>query len=57
MPQDVVAIWTIAWLAAIVAVVFWRTTIKCLIMLAVIAVVATLAFSVIMLWQLMHYVG
>jgi hypothetical protein len=43
-------------LAAIVIVAFWRTLIKCVIVLASVAVIATMGYGAIMIWQSTHHI-
>jgi hypothetical protein len=42
-------------LTAIAIVVFWRTVVKWLIVVASTAIIATLGFGLIMIWQTTHH--
>jgi glucan phosphoethanolaminetransferase (alkaline phosphatase superfamily) len=43
-------------LFAMAIVAFWRTVIKYLIMIAATAVIATLGYGAVMMWQNMHHI-
>jgi hypothetical protein len=44
-------------LAAIAIVAFWRTVLMYVIMLVSVAIIATLGYGAIMIWQSMHHIG
>ena len=53
--QEVETAQTIALVTAIAVVAFWRTVVRSLIVVASTAIIATLGFGVIMIWQAMHH--
>jgi hypothetical protein len=53
--QEVEATQAIVLLTAIAIVAFWRTVVKWLIVLASTAIIATLGFGLIMIWQTTHH--
>jgi hypothetical protein len=55
--QEVEATRIAVLLTAIAIVAFWRTVIKCVIMLVSIAIIATLGYGAIMMWQGMHHIA
>jgi hypothetical protein len=55
--QEMEATQNMVLLAAIMIVVFWRTLIKCMIILASIAIIATIGYAAIMIWQSMHHIA
>jgi len=42
-------------LAAIAIVAFWRTILKCLVVLAAIAIIAALGYGAVVVWQSTHH--
>lgn len=55
--QEVEATRIAVLLTAIAIVAFWRTVIKGVIMLVSIAIIATLGYAAIMVWQDMHHIA
>jgi hypothetical protein len=53
--QDVEAAQVIVLLAAAAIVAFWRTVVRWLIVLAATAMITTLGFGLIMIWQTLHH--
>jgi hypothetical protein len=42
-------------LGAIAIVAFWRTILKCVVMLVAIAIIAALGYGAVVIWQNMHH--
>jgi hypothetical protein len=42
-------------LGAIAIVAFWRTILKCMVMLVAIAIIAALGYGAVVIWQNMHH--
>jgi hypothetical protein len=55
--QELEATSITALMAVIVIVTFWRTLIKCVIVLASTAIIATIAYVAIMIWQSTHHIA
>jgi hypothetical protein len=53
--EHVDAIWMVVFLVAIVIVAFWRTVVRLLMALAFTAIIATLGFGLLMIWQIIHH--
>jgi hypothetical protein len=55
--QEAEATRIIVLLAAMAIVTFWRTVVKWLIAVASTAIIATLGFGLVMIWQSMHHIA
>ncbi len=55
--QEVEATRIVVLLAAIAIVAFWRAVIKCAIVLVSTAIIATLGYGAIMIWQSTHHIA
>jgi len=55
--QEVEATQIVVLLAAIAIVAFWRTVIRCAVVLVSTAIIATLGYGAIMIWQSTHHIA
>ena len=55
--QELEATSVTALIATIVIMAFWRTLIKCVIVFASTAIIATIAYVAIMIWQSTHHIA
>jgi hypothetical protein len=55
--QGLEVAWITALLATILIMAFWRTLIKVVIALAATAIIATIGYGAIMIWQSVHHIA